>query len=487
MNQNDYAKPMFEAEAFAAEYVRAFDIFRIPHVIGIGDLTTTAGSYFMMECVPMKKMLTNKHRKTWADALIQLHSKTNSNFGFPSDNYLGRFFQQNKTPELSWVDFFKNHRLAPALRIAKEKKPQKLNLRYNKLLDAAQDLLETCEMFFHGVDIIPSLVHGDLEANCMVDENGKPCFFDSCPFFGHNEYDFGPFDMVSHSYLFENYFVSTPKQNGWEARNALYSFFHHFALVPHSQTNWCLNKAESCLKELKEVSKIPIRSGFTVGAFTLEKIGVPSDDLKNAVLVCQGSFAPVHFNHLTIMESAKSSLEKNHGYKILGGYISPTHDRFMKKKLNGKDFPLESRARLIYTATKNSDWLMPESSGLGTQVLLSTVETQVRNFTGKPIEVIKVCGADTGPDVIKRVPKNFKLAVVRRPNCDDELHRFLASNPESKRIIPILEWEGPDISSTKVRHLFLANDMDGLATMMPLSVINQMVQENMVSYFAAKK
>lgn len=180
------------------------------------------------------------------------------------------------------------------------------------------------------------------------------------------------------------------------------------------------------------------------------------------------------------MESAKKSLETNYHYQVLAGFISPSSDRFIQKKL-GKLFPLAERCKLICTATEDSSWLTADASGLGTNQLLKLYEVSVREFC-PDVEIIKVAGADVANEVLRRVPKPYRMAVVRRPNCDEELEKFLKTTKEIDRILPVKEWRGPDISSTTVRKLFHAKDFNQLYEMMPKKVVHQMVDENMINY-----
>lgn len=132
-----------------------------------------------------------------------------------------------------------------------------------------------------------------------------------------------------------------------------------------------------------------------------------ASDVKKAVLVCQGSFSPVHFNHLTIIESAKQALgetnrptllissESKHGYTILTGILAPVADSFLSKKLNGKYITLSERCEVIRRAVNDPEyanrfgWIQADESGLTTKALMEKYFDKF-NKDGEEVIIIKV-------------------------------------------------------------------------------------------------
>lgn len=47
----------------------------------------------------------------------------------------------------------------------------------------------------------------------------------------------------------------------------------------------------------------------------------------NVVIAANGSFSPVHKNHILMLEMAKIFLEKKFELNVLGAYLTPTSDR----------------------------------------------------------------------------------------------------------------------------------------------------------------
>lgn len=89
------------------------------------------------------------------------------------------------------------------------------------------------------------------------------------------------------------------------------------------------------------------------------------DHLKNtkskksrAILVSTGAFSPVHQGHLAMMESAKQVVEK-HGWDVVGGYLSPSHDTYVSSKYKDtKSIPISERLIQCQQMVASSDWLM---------------------------------------------------------------------------------------------------------------------------------
>src|SRR5689334_3025389 len=49
------------------------------------------------------------------------------------------------------------------------------------------------------------------------------------------------------------------------------------------------------------------------------------------VLLSTGGFCPVHDGHLAMMEAARAAAEQA-GFDVIGGYLSPGHDEYLRMK-----------------------------------------------------------------------------------------------------------------------------------------------------------
>ena len=70
------------------------------------------------------------------------------------------------------------------------------------------------------------------------------------------------------------------------------------------------------------------------------------------VLLITGSMCPVHRMHLNALKTAGDYLEKHYGYHVLGGFISPSSDSYVNRKLGEKAIPFVDRAKMCHLAVK---------------------------------------------------------------------------------------------------------------------------------------
>jgi len=88
--------------------------------------------------------------------------------------------------------------------------------------------------------------------------------------------------------------------------------------------------------------------------------GTIGTDKENIVLIKTGALNPVHRAHISNMIKTKEYLERVHGFRVIGGYLSPTHDEYVHGKL-GKEFVSgHHRIQMCAEAIKESNqqhWL----------------------------------------------------------------------------------------------------------------------------------
>eukprot|EP01043_Picozoa_sp_COSAG02_P020129 COSAG02_NODE_985_length_15457_cov_108.738247_17_plen_303_part_00 len=81
---------------------------------------------------------------------------------------------------------------------------------------------------------------------------------------------------------------------------------------------------------------------------------------KPAVLLTTGAMNPVHLGHVDMFARARRCLEQEHGFSVLAGYISPSHEGYVRPKCEHfQQNYLESNVRLecVRQAVQGSDWL----------------------------------------------------------------------------------------------------------------------------------
>ena len=79
--------------------------------------------------------------------------------------------------------------------------------------------------------------------------------------------------------------------------------------------------------------------------------------MKKAVLLLPAALAPMHKDHVKILEIAKEILEKK-GLEVTHAYLLPSSEKYVSNKTGGHFLDsLEIRVNLCRLATKDNDWI----------------------------------------------------------------------------------------------------------------------------------
>ncbi|RLV98027.1 hypothetical protein DV515_00011217, partial [Chloebia gouldiae] len=156
-------------------------------------------------------------------------------FGFHTVTCCGNLPQVNNWCSY-WVSFFARQRIQPQMlpkgaqetgkqgnfghsfRLLKMPEPPNANMVVLKI-----------HSFFCGVEIVSSLLHGDLWGANVAEDDSGPIFFGPSSFYGHSEYDLsiaGMFGGFSSSF-YSAYHSKIPKAAGFEKCLNLYQLFHY--------------------------------------------------------------------------------------------------------------------------------------------------------------------------------------------------------------------------------------------------------------------
>ena len=79
------------------------------------------------------------------------------------------------------MEFFRERRLRHQLRLAGD---AELSRKGDKLCKHLGN-------FFEGIEVKPSVLHGDLWSGNIAAVDGAPCVFDPATYYGHHEAEFG--------------------------------------------------------------------------------------------------------------------------------------------------------------------------------------------------------------------------------------------------------------------------------------------------------
>ena len=88
----------------------------------------------------------------------------------------------------------------------------------------------------------------------------------------------------------------------------------------------------------------------------IEEAGIRN---KLCVLVTTGAMNPVHRGHVHMLSAARTTIEAE-GWHVLAGFISPSHELYVKPKCERFKTPYMStsdRLELVRLAVQDSDWL----------------------------------------------------------------------------------------------------------------------------------
>jgi len=213
---------MFPTEALGLGWLREADAIRVPEVLAVCEAGQP--NFIALELIESGRRVGDFAERL-GRSLAALHRFGSDTFGLDHDNFIGRLPQSN-TPAATWVEFYRDQRIAPQVRLAADSRllSEADQRDFDRLMGRLPELV--------GDDEPPARLHGDLwGGNLHVSETGDPCLIDPAVFAGHREIDlammqlFGGFDRR----VFAAYDEAYPLQSDWRERTDLYQLY--FLLV----------------------------------------------------------------------------------------------------------------------------------------------------------------------------------------------------------------------------------------------------------------
>lgn len=190
---------MFQAEVDGLKALKEPGVLRVPEVVGTGGSgTADAPAWLLMEFIPPGRPPSDYGRRLGV-GLASLHSGGSGEnaagscqvFGWHRDNFIGSLPQEND-PRAEWVTFWRDLRLEPQLRMARDR--GHFTGRGDRVLD---DLLTRLDGVMAGAgEGGPALIHGDLwSGNFYPDTNGDPVIIDPAVYRGVGEVDLAMMEL----------------------------------------------------------------------------------------------------------------------------------------------------------------------------------------------------------------------------------------------------------------------------------------------------
>ncbi|XP_037665430.1 ketosamine-3-kinase [Choloepus didactylus] len=244
VNPRAEARRMFEGEMASLTAILKTHTVRVPKPIKVLD-SPGGGSMLVMEHLDMRYL--SSHAATLGAQLADLHLENRKlgeslrqedrtvgrgggqaerafvdQFGFEVVTCCGYLPQVNDWQQ-DWVAFFAQQRIQPQMDMVEKASGDR---EARELWSALQ--LKIPELF-HGLEIVPALLHGDLWGGNVAEDSSGPIIFDPASFYGHSEYELaiaGMFGGFSSSF-YSAYHSKIPKALGFEKRLQLYQLFHY--------------------------------------------------------------------------------------------------------------------------------------------------------------------------------------------------------------------------------------------------------------------
>ncbi|EFC50192.1 predicted protein [Naegleria gruberi] len=201
-----------------------------------------------------------------------------------------------------------------------------------------------------------------------------------------------------------------------------------------------------------------------------------SSTLNNVVLIACGSFNPITNSHLRMFETARDFLQNEEGYHVVGGFISPVHQDYEKRKPTL--ISAKYRVDMCRLAVSDSDWInideweVNQSEYSRTLLVLKHFQDEIeKSYTSTTeLRIMLLCGADLLqsfvkpgvwiPEQVEYILSKFGACCIERDGISVNTivfeHDTLYRNKKNIHIIP--EWIINDVSSTKVRQLVRRNN-----------------------------
>jgi len=220
---------MFEGEFASLKAIHETGTIKVPEPIKVIKNDAKHGSMLITEFLEgLSGGLRGSVGAKLGEQLAQLHlhpppPTPSTGFGFDVPTCCGSIPQSNAWNQ-DWPTFYAN-------KLQEQMELLDRNESDGEARDLWRVLKPKINDFFDGIEVEPSLLHGDLWSGNAGSVNGgtQPVIFDAASFYGHHEYDLaiaGMFGGFSADF-YGAYHALIPKAPGFQQRHLLYKLFHN--------------------------------------------------------------------------------------------------------------------------------------------------------------------------------------------------------------------------------------------------------------------
>jgi fructosamine-3-kinase len=209
-------KPRLDREAYMLRYLRENSGLPVPEVYH------SSPELLLMEFVEGTSSFSRGAERHAAELLVALHGVTAREYGHERDTLIGSLDQPNPQTA-SWVEFFREHRLLYAARVARERGrlSAELHGRVEHLAEKLDELI--------GEPAPPALVHGDAwSANVLAQGDRVTAFLDPAIYHADPEIELSYISLFNSfgGSFFEHYAELRPIRPGFfDERRHLYALY----------------------------------------------------------------------------------------------------------------------------------------------------------------------------------------------------------------------------------------------------------------------
>lgn len=176
---------------------------------------------------------------------------------------------------------------------------------------------------------------------------------------------------------------------------------------------------------------------------------------KPAIIISTGALCPMHDGHKQMMDIAKMEVESR-GYKVIGGYLSPGHDQYIKEKTGDNWMPIHDRIRWANNLIKDSDWLAIDPwegvfapGAVNFTSVVYRLQQYIKKFYkhSKDVKIFFVCGADNARFIIPFKDTEIGTVVIERPGYEHIYSQY--KNHKSDNVL--FGYSDCKLASTEIR------------------------------------